>query len=145
MTDEPDPPRKHYGFKEREFKRDNPSAADLPPAPTAKDLAMMSGPVVRSGAAASGAKADDPNDVYAAMQINRAAEQQSGGDEIEIRKIQSRRRRDFWLIFIPIELFFVFLAVTGHNNPLQFVCAIAGAVIIGVTLPWIMFQLMGKY
>ena len=145
MPDETDPPRKQYGFKEREFKRDERPVSETGAAPTAQELAKMAGPVARSKPVGGAAKAGDPNDVYTALQKNRAAEVKTGQDVIEIQRRKNRRRRDFWLIFIPVELFFAFLAVVGQNNPLQFVCAIAGMVIVGLTLPWVMFQLMNRY
>ena len=43
VPDEPDPPRKVYSFKEREFKRDNAPVSETPPAPTAKELAKLAG------------------------------------------------------------------------------------------------------
>lgn len=75
VPDEPDPPRKNYGFKDRDFKRDNALKSTEPPPPTAKELAIMSGPVANHGKAAVGsAKVEDPNDVYAVLQENRTVE-----------------------------------------------------------------------
>lgn len=167
MAEESPPPRKEYGFKEREFKRDNAPVTPLNRTLTVQELAKMAeakrtqagGASRPDGPAAGGSpvsgheapptqatpKAGDPNDVHALLAANRAMERKSGGDQIEIRKVSSRRRRDFWLVFIPVEFFFACLAVTGRDNPLQFVCAIAGGVIVGVTLPWVMFHLMDKY
>jgi len=141
-----DPPPKVYGFKEREFKRDNVRTPSTAPMPTAKDLAKMAGapvPIGRGGA--TGAKASDPNDVYAALQQNRTVEKQLTGDEIEIRKIKSRRWRDYWLILLSSEILLGTVTVLGRGNPITFVCGLAGMVIVGVSVTWIMWQVMDRY
>ena len=141
-----DPPPKVYGFKEREFKRDNPTGPAAAPMPTAKDLAKMAGAPVPTGRGGStGAKAGDPNDVYAALQQNRAVEKQLTGDEIEIRKIKSRRWRDYWLILLSSEMLLGTVTVLGRGNPITFVCGLAGMVIVGTSVTWIMWQVMDRY
>lgn len=144
--DQPDPPRKIYEFKDREFKRDNQPAGAAPPLPTAKELAMMAGPVVPAGTAATtGAKPGDPNDVYVALLQNRAVERRAGRDEIEIRQIKSRRKRDYWLLLVTSELLLGLITWQGRGNPFVLVSAFAGMVLVGVTLTWVMFQVMDRY
>ncbi len=145
MADEPDPPRKVYGFKEREFKRDNrPASASQPPMPTAKDLAKMAGPVVKTGKPA-GPKATDPNDVYAAMQRNRAAEKKFGGDEVEIKVIKSKRKRDYWFLLITGNLAIVMPCLILGPNAMTLGAGGAGIILYTLGLTWIMWQIMGKY
>lgn len=144
--DQPDPPRKFYEFKDREFKRDNVPASGAPPLPTAKELAMMAGPVVPSGTAATaGAKPGDPNDVYVALEQNRAVEKQAGRDDIEIRQVKSRRTRDYWLLLVSSELLLGLITWQGRGNPVLFVSALAGMVLVGVSLTWVMWQVMDRY
>jgi hypothetical protein len=140
-----DPPPKAYGFKEREFKRDNVRAPGAEPLPTAKELAIMAGPIIASPKGATGPKAGDPNDVYAALQHNRAVEKELTGDEIEIRRIKSRRRRDYWLIMLSSEALLGTITVLGRGNPMTFVCGLAGMVLVGVSVTWIMWQVMDRY
>jgi hypothetical protein len=141
---EDDPPRKVYGFKEREFKRDNATGkSDAPP--SAKDLAMMAGPVVKSPTGATGPIADDPNDVYAARLKNRAIESAHGLDQIEIRKIKRRKFRDYMIIMVPTQLLLGSITFLGRGNPIVFVSGLAGMVLMGVTITWIMWQLMDRY
>ena len=144
MPDETDPPRKNYGFKEREFKRDNrPASASQPPIST-QDLAKLSGPVVRSGPVAAGTpKATDPNDVYAVLQQNRTAEHDSGGDEVVIRQIKSRRTRDYWLLLVGGNL--VLAGVGLFLGGIALIFALGGVVIYSCGLTWVMWQVMGKY
>ncbi len=140
-----DPPPKVYGFKEREFKRDNMRPPGAAPLPTAKELAIMAGPVTAAPKGATGPKAGDPNDVYAVLQQNRAAEKNLTGDEIEIRKIKSRRWRDYWLILLSSEMLLGTVTVLGRGNPMTFVCGLAGMVLVGVSVTWIMWQVMDRY
>ena len=143
-TPEEDPPRKNYGFKEREFKRDNAvGSTDAPP--SAKELAMMAGPVVKSPKGATGPKADDPNDVYAVLQRNRASEQRHGGDQVEIRKVKSTRWRDYWLMLIGGNLFIVGTVLLLGPNVITVMFGFGGIVIFSASLTWIVFQVMGRY
>ncbi len=144
MPDEADPPRKNYDFKERAFKRDNVPASDAPPVPTAKELAMMAGPVTRSSQGGA-AKADDPNDVYAVLQQNRAAAKKHGLNEVEILQIKSRRKREYWLLLLAIEAGLAVVAVVGRGNPFVLACSVAAMGFIALGLTWIMWQVMNKY
>jgi len=146
LYDEPDPPRKNYGFKDRDFQRDNAASSAVPPLPTAKELAIMAGPVAQHGRAAAGKrKADDPNDVYAALEKNRAVEKKLGLNEVEIRELKSRRKRDYWLLLITSQCALGAVAYVGRANPFFFVGAIAAMGFTAAALTWIMWQVMNKY
>jgi len=146
VPDEADPPRKNYGFKEREFKRDNPLASEAAPMPTAKELAMMAGPVAQHGKAAAGAKkADDPNDVYAVLQGNRALEQKHGLDTVEIKRVKSRRKRDFLLLIIGGNLAILGAVALGGFNIVSVIFGLAGVIVFSLGTTWIMWQVMSKY
>ncbi len=144
MPDEADPPRKNYGFKDREFTRDNTLTSAAPP--TAKELAIMSGHVRKAGLSAVGsAKADDPNDVYAILHANRAVEQKGGLNEVEIREIKSRRKRDYWLLLISSEVVLGVVAYAGRGNAFVLACSVAAMGLIAFGLTWVMWQVMNKY
>jgi hypothetical protein len=149
VPDETDPPRKHYGFKERSFKRDN--VAGEGPAPTTGDLAKLATArtTPRPGAATgaqAGANSTDPNDVHAVLRENRANERAHGINEVEIRKVSSRRKREYWFVLITAELGFGTLVYLGWNqNPFFFVYGICGMVIVGLGVTWIMWHIMEKY
>jgi hypothetical protein len=140
-----DPPPKTYGFKEREFKRDNPHPSEAVPLPTAQDLAKMAGPVTPSPKGATGPKAGDPNDVYNALLKNREIEQAHGLDQIEIRKVKRRKLRDYLIIMVPTQVLLGTITFLGRGNPMVFVCGLAGMVMLGVTITWIMWQLVDRY
>ena len=169
MAEEPDPPRKHYGFKEREFKRDNHRASSAPPMPTAKDLAKMADAspsevggasrpdgLAAGGRQMSGHKAPptpnkssrvDPNDVRAVLAANREVEKQFGGDVIGINKVSSRRKRDYWLVFLTLEIIFGGIVAVGikQPNPFFLVFGLTGMVVFGIAITWIMWQLLDRY
>jgi hypothetical protein len=145
VADEPETPRKVYGFKDREFKRDNrPASASQAPMPTAQELAILAGPVVKT-AKPAGVKASDPNDVHHALQRNRAVEKKIGGDEVEIKVIKSRRKRDYWLLLICGNLAIVApIAILGANA-MTLGAGLGGVIIYSIGLTWVMWQIMGKY
>lgn len=146
MPDEADPPRKNYGFKDREFQRDNPLASEAAPMPTAKELAMMAGPVARHGQAAVGkTKPDDPNDVYAVLEGNRGVEKKHGLDAVEIQQIKNRRKRDYWLIMLTVEPCLGVIAYVGRGNPFVLACSVAAMGFLALGFTWIMWQVMNKY
>ncbi len=144
MPDEADPPRKNYGFKEREFKRDNAPGGGANP--TAKELAILAGPVAQHGKAALGsAKKDDPNDVYAVLEANRAVEKKSGLNEVEIREIKSRRKRDYLILMIGGNLAILGGVALGGFNIVSVIFGLAGLIMFTLSLTWIMWQVMNKY
>jgi hypothetical protein len=144
VPDEADPPRKNYGFKDREFKRDNALKSAEPPMPTAKELAMMAGPVAKHGKAAGAEKKDDPNDVYAVLQGNRTMETKHGLNEVEIQQLKSRKR-DYWLIILTVEPCLGLVAYLGRGNPFVLACSVAGMGFLALGFTWIMWQVMSKY
>lgn len=147
VPDEAEPPRKVYGFKDREFHRDNtPPTASRPPPPTVQELARMAGPVTRSTPRPTTApKAGDPNDVYAILQQNRQAEQHRGADQLELKPVKSRRARDYWLLLILAEAGLGLTAYLGRGNPFVLTGAVAAMGFVALGLTWIMWQVMGRY
>ncbi|HEY8993670.1 MAG TPA: hypothetical protein VIM71_03215 [Lacunisphaera sp.] len=148
MPDEPDPPRKVYGFKARDFKRDNAPASVEPPLPTAKELAMLAGtsPVDPSRRkAAPTAKASDPNDVYTVLRENRASAAKHGLNEVEIKKIKSRRKRDFWLVLVGGNLAIIGAVVLTSINVVTVIFGLAGLIVFSLSVSWIMWQVMDRY
>lgn len=140
-----DPPPKIHGFKPRDFKRDNVREPGAEPPPTAKELAIMAGPVFARPQGATGPKAGDPNDVFTHLQGNRAVEKRHGLDAIEIRKFKRRKMRDYCLVMVPAQALLGAITYLGRGNPIVFVCGLAGMVLLGVTITWIMWQLVDRY
>ena len=141
-----DPPPKVYGFKEREFKRDNARASESPPTPTAKDHAIMSGHKALSAARTpGGSKTGDPNDVYATLQQNRVVEQQAGLNEVEVKPPKTRRKRDFWQGLALGYLVLIGGMVIGHFNVASVVGCGSLMIFYTIGLWWIMFHILSDY
>lgn len=146
--DKPDPPPRTYGFKPKEFERLNAPSSAAAPAPTAQDLARLSGPVrAPSPAPAPTAtpKPGDPNDVLTLLQQNRRVEHHHGGDQVQVRPIRSRRRRDYWLLLLVGNFIFVALPVVLGLNAVTVISAFAGLVLFNLALTWIMWIVMSDY
>jgi predicted phage tail protein len=112
-------PRKNYGMKPREFERVNV-------------------PVRTSGQSAE-------HDVHALLRQNRATEQRLGINEIEIRPVTSRRKRDFWVLFLIGNASCAVAAFLGRDNPVVFTAATAVMALFSLGLTWIMWFVMGNY
>lgn len=148
--DAPEPPPKVYGFKERDFKRDNSLTSPAPP--TAKEHAINAGPTpfvmarIPGGSKVGGVdRSADPNDVYAVLQQNRAIEKKAGLNEVQIREIKYRRKRDYWLTLIGGNIFIVGAVYIIGFNVFTLVYGLAGVVMFSLGLTWIMWQIMSKY
>lgn len=142
-----DPPRKNYGFKEREFKHDNTPAS--PPPPTAKEHAITAGHVAsasRKVPSPGGVnRTADPNDVYTVLQQNRAEEKKAGLNEVQIKEIKSKRKRDYWLTLIGGNIFIVGVVTLIGFNVFTLIYGLAGVVMFSLGLTWIVWQIMDKY
>ena len=140
-----DPPRKNYGFKDRQFQRDNVRASTDAPMPTAKELAIMAGPPKPGAKGPTGPKATDPNDVFAVLEENRATERRLGKDEIVVKKLKSKRRRDYLLLLVLGNLLIVALVALGGFNPISMIFGLAGIIMLSLGATWIMWFVMDRY
>lgn len=145
MSAEPEPPRTTYGFKARTFKRDNPPSSELPPVPTTEELARLAGFHHDPSARHASAKAGDPNDVLAVLRQNRTAEKKHDLDNIEIRKVSSRRKSEFWLLLVGGNLLIIATVAATHVNVFTVVFGLAGLIIFSLGLSWVMWQVMDRY
>lgn len=144
VPDELDPPRKNYGFKEREFQREEKPKSDSQPPISVQDLAKQSGPVTRSGPIGGAAKASDPNDVYTARDKIRIAEKAAGVDDLEIRKKKTARRtRDYWLMLLGGNA--VLIVGSVYMGGAAIVFGLAGVIIYSLGLTWVVWQIMDRY
>ncbi len=144
-----DPPPKVYGFKEREFKRDNAPASASPPPPSAKELAIMAGhadPAPQKGPPSGGVnRAADPNDAYAVLRQNRAVEQKAGLNEVDVKPPKTRRKRDFWQGLAIGYVVLVGGMAIGHFNLASVVACGSLMVFYTIGLWWIMFHILSDY
>ena len=114
-----DPPRKHYGLKAREFDRVN-TPGKMPEKST-------------------------EHDIYTILQQNRAIEQQNGKDNVGIKPVKSRRNRDYWMLMVGGNLLIAGLVAVSRFNPISLIFGLAGAVILSLSLTWVMWFVMSDY
>ena len=115
-----DPRRKIYVTKPREFDRVN-----APPG--------------------SKAGKSTEHDVYAILQQNRSIEQKAGLNEVEIRPVRSRRKREYWLLLLLGNALFGLVGWEGRENVFVLVCTGAGIVVFSLGLTWVMWFVMNDY
>ncbi|HEX2851885.1 MAG TPA: hypothetical protein VHO24_01515 [Opitutaceae bacterium] len=117
MPDEPDPPRKFYKLKEAEFVRVN--------APTNEP---------------------DAADVHAILRGNREKADAAGLNELTPKpKRSSRRKRDYWIMFVLVNGFFGAVLRFYGPRSIPGIYAIAGITLFTCALTWIMWFLMDDY
>ena len=153
MRDEPDPPRKHYQFKPREFERvnDHPghAAPDSDPAvrPARIDVhdhfkaANASAPAPRSPQP----KATE-NDVHGILRDNLDRANVAGLNDLapKVRR-RSRRKRDYWLLLLTVNAFFAFVMFGLNANPMTRLYGLAGFIMFTLGLTWVMWFVMDDY
>lgn len=156
MPDEPDPPRKYYGFKPTEFERVNEPVKGQAPMPTGPDPGIPSvrderidvKELIRIGAQGPAVDAAKPivpsNEVHAMLKENLTRERAAGLFHVEAKPDLKRRRRivHFWvglaIVDIPLGLF---AATVGHGAAIPFVCSIAGIAMFTSWMIWETFFL----
>lgn len=141
MHDEPDPPRRHYQFKEREFERVNPRTGEATDsAPIDINDLYRSANAQRPGVTPPAKPPPADNDVLAMLRENHARAEAAGLNEITPPpKRKSKRLRDYWLLML---LGNGFLIPAFPMNP---VFAGAGLVLFNISVTWIMWVVMDDY
>jgi hypothetical protein len=160
-ADEPDPPRKFYEFKPREFERVNPvvpAAAPLVASPikgtrpvstskpiTVQDIlreanAGRDAPVI--GVATNATK----NDVHGHLATNLEKANAAGLNKLKPLEVRpSRRKRDYFILLAVGNPIFAAIVLLGHDVPIVFVCGIAGAAMYNVSITWVMWFIMDRH
>jgi hypothetical protein len=160
MADESDPPRRHYGFKPREFERANDVPALDPEAPR-PDPGITAAPfekidvhdLIRAGAGtgpqlgSNGVK-NRENEIHAILKDNYAQGLASGQFKLSNLNDGKRRRRirRYWLVMAalntPLALFWWYV---GTEALVPFIFALSGVVMISAKLTWETFFLRTHY
>jgi hypothetical protein len=87
-----------------------------------------------------------PNDVQVLMRQHAAKMRRADLDESTPRPRRvSRRKRDYWIVLIPLNAFFAFFAFGPFRNPMTFAFGLGGMIIVTVGLTWVMFFIMDDY
>ena len=155
MADELDPPRKFYELKPRAFETVNkplraapPGGVPLPPTQGAKievqDLynqAQTPGPILTLGRTIG-----SENEVNTILKDNLAHANAAGLNTLTFkRKRRSRRTRDYFLVVIPLNAFFAFVAFGPYSNAAVLMYGFAGIILSTVGLTGGMFFVMDEY
>ncbi|MEY2881729.1 MAG: hypothetical protein RLZZ15_4109 [Verrucomicrobiota bacterium] len=156
MPDAPEPPRKTYGFKPREFDRANaprpegpadfvPPTPDPGVAPAPVDQRIDVRALIRTGAALDGplgtnAVKNRPNEVHAVLRDNLAHDQAAGHFDLAPKpRRPSRRKRDYWLVTALVN---AALVAAFFLNPIY---AGAGIILFNVGFTWVVWFVMDDY
>lgn len=123
MADDSDPPRKHYGLKPREFERVNERADETLPGEES--------PAV---------------DVHALLRANHERRRAAGLEEAPPpAPRRSRRKRDYWLVLIPLDLFFAGVLIAPNAGSSLKLYALAGLVMFTLGFTWVMWFVVDDY
>ena len=164
MPDEPDPPRKFYGFKPTTFVIANPRSGATPDAPAMAEAPRPDPGIVRvdeqridvrelNRLAATGqpllSSTPAPvreNEVHAVLRDNLAVANAAGLNDVKLDpnyvSPQQRRVRRFWLVIFVFDLpLGVFAWRIGHEQAIPFACAAGGIGFVTGRLIWETFFL----
>lgn len=161
MPEEPDPPRKFYDLREAQFDEVN-ARSDQHPSIDVTDLfkqaarpasipAPPSAPRPSPGAAGvsisgipSRPKPPGENDVHDILRTNLARANAAGLNDLEEKvRRPSLRKRDYWLLMVGGNGFFVTAGLLQGGVVLVF--AGAGIILFTVGITWVMWFVMDDY
>lgn len=146
MSDQPDPPRKIYSFKEAAFERVNEVSASAAPAGAidVRELAQAAHPRGQGSAAKSAGSAE--NGVRAMLRANEVRAAAAGATVLKPQpKRRSRRKRDYWLVLVPVDAFFAVLALTARNDAMALACGTGGLALFTAGFTWVMWVVIDDY
>lgn len=143
--DEPEPPRREFRFKDREFERDNRplDQDDNQPAIDVRSLYKQAGtPAPKPKQPAPPAE----NEVHAILRANVARATEAGDNDLELKpKRMSRRNRDYWTLFVLGNGFIAVAMLLFTHNLIAVLGSIAAMLIFTVALTWVMRFVMDDY
>jgi hypothetical protein len=161
MPDEPDPPRKYYGFKPPESERANATPDESPPSDTpapgpdpgisAADTDRIDvNDLIRAGAGSgrqlgSNSVVNRDNEVHGILRDNLARANAAGLNELSAKpRRKSRRKRDYFLLMGGMNGFLLTMYWLVQN-PVEGVFCLAASVFFSASLTWVMWFVMGDY
>ncbi len=163
MQDEPEPPRKIYGFKPREFDRANPPPAPAvtpsdatapdPGIPVADSSKINVHDLIRAGAGTgqqlgSNAVVNRENEIHGILRENLQHDLAAGAYDLGVLDDSKRRRRirNYWIAMVllngPLGAYAYWI---GHQMAIPFVLAISAMAFFSARLTWETFFLRTHY
>jgi hypothetical protein len=80
------------------------------------------------------------------LQQNREVEKKIGQDVIIVpEKRKSRRKRDYWLVTIGVNLLLVGLVSIARFNPISLIYGFAGVILFNLSFTWVMWFVVDDY
>ena len=163
MHDEPEPPRKIYGFKPKEFERANATppaeSTDAPPLlpdpgiPVADAGKINVHDLIRAGAGhgpqlGNNAVVNRDNEVHDMLRDNLKHDVAAGHYDLGVLDDSKRRRRvrNYWIALVLFDTPFALFAFwIGHDAAIPFVCSIAAIAMFTSYITWETFFLRTHY
>ncbi|MDB6127291.1 MAG: hypothetical protein JWM35_1187 [Verrucomicrobia bacterium] len=149
--DEPERPRREFKFKPTEFERTNrsldeeDSIAPIDVRDLFKASTAARPPASAKPPAAPSAPTPAANDVHAILESNLKHANEAGENEVSLRpKPPSRRKRDYWLLLVASNLFFIVCMAVARNIGAS-VFGGAGMILVSIGLTWVMWFVMDDY
>jgi hypothetical protein len=138
------PERIQFQFKAKSFEQVEPRSA--PPVDHRELIAAANRQSPSPAGAGPPVSPRIPNELEEILRLNRAREQQAGLDQLKpLPRAPNRRRRDYLILMILFNGFFIWSLVSGRSNPTVVTSSIAGIVIFSAGLSWIMYGVMDRY
>jgi hypothetical protein len=80
------------------------------------------------------------------LRANLAHANAAGLNDLALKpKRRSRRKRDYWLLLVPINAFFAFWAFGPWANIMTFAYGVGGIILFTGSLTWVMFGVLDDY
>jgi hypothetical protein len=142
---EREPPKREFRFKPTEFDRANPPVGEKEDAPPISVHDMFRQAAAVKAPPAKTVAAPMTNEVHEILRANLSKANEDGANNVELRpKRTSRRTRDYWLLTIAVNLFFV-IAMVASRNVATLVFGAAGIILSNIGLVWVMWFVMDDY
>ena len=143
---EPEPPRREFRFKPTEFEVANRPADDTPanaPIDVTQLYRQANAPAPVPGAVAP---SQAENQVHAVLRANLAKDEAKGLNAVvpQARR-PSRRKRDFWLLFIGGNLLVAGTVGVLNKNAVTLIFGFSAIVFFSLGLIWVMWVVMDDY
>ena len=145
----PEPPPREFRLKPAapEFERVNSPVDQSTPGKAPLNALQINRAAASPPPARQGATSAPPeNDVHAILRENLAREQARGlHDVIPQAKRMSRRKRDYWLLLIGVNLLVIVTVIGLDKNPVTLVFGFSAMVFCTIALTWVMWFVMDDY
>ena len=75
----------------------------------------------------------------------KAVAESAGINELVLKKVVSRRKRDYWIMLIAGNALIVGGVALARFNPISLIFGVSGVVMLSLALTWVMWFVMDDY